>query len=152
MCDNFKKENELAKKDEQESDIKSLDTEEKNKLDTYYSSTEQDNSKVLSESDSVNRANHTESLNEKSDSMSQSNNIDESMSDRVVSTEKSESITESNTEKNSETSSVRSNSEAMEEDKENIEEGMYQIPTNTEKIMQENEYMNEFANNLSELD
>ena len=35
---------------------------------------------------------------------------------------------------------------------ENIEEGMYTIPTENQKIMQESEYMNEFANNLSELD
>jgi len=148
MIDRAKLEHELAQKDGEESSIKSLDTEEKNNLDTYYSSTDKDSSKVLNESDSVNRANQNESTNEKSDSMSQSNNIDDSMSDRIVSTEKSQS----NTEKNSETSSVRSNSEAMEDDKENMEQGMYEIPIETQKILQESEYMNDFANNLTELD
>jgi len=148
MIDRYKLEHELAQKNEQESDIKSLDTEEKNNLDTYYSSTDKDSSKVLNESDSVNRSNQDESLNEKSESMSQSNNVDDSMSDRVISTEKSQS----NTEKNSETSSVRSNSEAMEDDKENIDQGMYEIPIETQKILQESEYMNDFANNLTELD
>jgi len=151
MIDRYKLEHELAQKDDKESDIKSLDTEEKNNLDTYYSSTEKDSSKVLNESDSVNRSNQNESsLNElsQSESKSQSNNIDDSMSDRVISTEKSQS----NTEKNSETSSVRSNSEAMEDDKENMEQGMYAIPIETQKILQESEYMNDFANNLTELD
>ena len=63
-------------------------------MDTYNSSTEKDDSKVLSESDSVTKANQNESLNEKSDSLSQSNNIEESLSDRIVSTEKSDSNTE----------------------------------------------------------
>jgi len=94
MIDQYKKEHELAQKNEQESDIKSLNTEEKNNLDTYNSSTEKDDSKVLSESDSVTKANQNESLNEKSDSLSQSNNIEESLSDRIVSTEKSDSNTE----------------------------------------------------------
>merc|ERR1711862_933507 len=87
MIDRAKLEHELAQKDGEESSIKSLDTEEKNNLDTYYPSTEKDSSKVLNESDSVNRANQNESTNEKSDSMSQSNNIEDSMSDRIVSTE-----------------------------------------------------------------
>lgn len=148
MCDAAKREHDEKLENEKESDIKSLNTEEKNNLDTYYSSTDKDSEKILKESDSANRSTNKESLHDKSDSMSNSKEIDESLSDRVISTEKSQS----NTEKNSETNSMCSKSETNEqEDKENIIEED-QIPIETQKIFQQSEYMTEFANNLSELD
>jgi len=149
MCNAWKYEKEVQKRNEEESSIHSLDTDEAKKLDTYYSSTEpKSDDGVLKEGDSINRT--TPGDTENSESMSQSDkksNSKADISDRIVSTDKSESDTSSvkSISNRSQKSEIMRESRDQGDNKENCEsENDDEVP--------DAEYMDEFTNHLSELD